>query len=281
MEAWTTSWGIEHQVAPGEAHERLALVERRHAVLRKAIEIYLTDRHLTNKKGIREAIAHIVPQQNGTPSVAGFSPSQWVLGYQPELSTLLDPNLNPAQLVGANETFEANLQRRTAAKIALTTADADSKLRRALGRRYQGQNKEFHLGEKVWFWRDARQGLLNKIRWLGPAHVVMREEHSNGENTKPTVKTYWLAYKTQLIRAAPHHVRGDILGPDHVIDDLQKALNQVRQLKSRGVTRWYDLQRVNKQRLDDVDDMALVCRIVAVTSNSRTPMATRYNRTTI
>ena len=41
MEAWTTSWGIEHQVAPGEAHERLALVERRHAVLRKAIEIYL------------------------------------------------------------------------------------------------------------------------------------------------------------------------------------------------------------------------------------------------
>ena len=38
------------------------------------------------------------------------------------------------------------------------------------------------------------------------------------------------------------------------IDDLQKALNLVRQLKSRGVTRWYDLQRVNRQRLDDVDD---------------------------
>lgn len=257
MEAWTTSWGIDHQVAPGEAHERLALVERRHAVLRKAIEIYLSDRHLSNKKGVREAITHIVPQQNGTPSVVGFSPSQWVLGYQPELSTLLDSNLNPAQLVGTNETFETNLQRRTAAKIALTTvttADADSKLRRALGRRYQGQNKEFHLGEKVWVCRDARQGLLNKIRWLGPAHVVMREEHVTAEASNPTVKTYWLAYKTQLIRAAPHHVRGDILGPDHVIDDLQKALNQVRHLKSRGVTRWYDLQRVNKQRLDDVED---------------------------
>ena len=85
---------FDHQVAPGEAHERLALVERRHAVLRKAIEVYLSDRKLNNKKGIREAITHIIPQQNGTPSVAGFSPSQWVLGYQPELSHLLDTNLN-------------------------------------------------------------------------------------------------------------------------------------------------------------------------------------------
>ena len=111
------------------------------------------------------------------------------------------------------------------------------------------------LGERVWFWRDAAsQGLLNKIRWLGPAHVVMREEHTPSGSDKPQVKTYWLAYKTQLIRAAPHHVRSDILGPEHVIHDLQKSLNMVRQLKSRGVTRWYDLSRVNRQRLDDVDD---------------------------
>ena len=254
MEAWTASWGVDHQVAPGEAHERLALVERRHAVLRKAVEIYMDDRKLHNKKGIREALTHVVPQQNSTPSVAGFSPSQWVLGYQPELSHLLDANLNPAQLAGSNETFESNLEKRTAAKIALTTADADNKLRRALGRRYQGQNKEHKLGEKVWFWRDARQGMLNKIRWLGPAHVVMREEHIPAGSTKPQVKTYWLSYKTQLIRAAPHHVRGDILGPEHVLDDLQSALNHVRQLKSRGVTRCYDLLKVNRQRLEEVEE---------------------------
>ena len=185
--------------------------------------------------------------------MAGFSPSQWVLGCQPELSHLLDANLNPAQLAGSNETFETNLEKRTAAKIALTTADADSKLRRALGRRYQGQNKEHKLGERVWFWRDARQGMLNKIRWLGPAHVVTREEHTPAGSTTPQVKTYWLSYKTQLIRAAPHHVRGDILGPEHVLDDLQSALNHVRQLKSRGVTRCYDLLKVNRQRLEEVE----------------------------
>ena len=156
-ETRTTSWGVDHQVAPGEAHERLSLVERRHAVLRKASEIYLDDRNLNNKKGIREAIAHIIPQ-DGTSSVAGLSPSQWA---QPELSHLLGSNLNRAQLIGTNEAFEANLECRTAAKIALTfaDADADNKLRRALGQRYQGLNKEFKLGASfpkgfsgMWVW---------------------------------------------------------------------------------------------------------------------------------
>ena len=153
FENWTSAVGIDHQVAPGEAHERLALVERRHAVLRRACEVYLSD-----------------------PSVAGFTPNQWVLGYQPELSHLLDSNLNAAQLAGNNITFEQNLERRTSARMALTSADADSKLRRALSRKYQGQSRIFRLGERFWFWRDARQSALNKIRWLGPAHVVLREE---------------------------------------------------------------------------------------------------------
>ena len=34
------------------------------------------------------------------------------------------------------------------------------------------------------------------------------------------------------------------------MDDLQSAMNQVRQLKSRGVTRHFDLRRVNRQHLE-------------------------------
>ena len=216
FETWTSAVGIDHQVAPGEAHERLALVERRHAVLRRACEVYLSDRKLTDAHGVKEALTYVIPQQNATPSVAGFTPSQWVLGYQPELSHLLDSNLNAAHLAGNNITFEQNLERRTSARMALTSADADSKLRRALSRKYQGQSRIFRLGERVWFWRDARQSALNKIRWLGPAHVALREEDPDAPTEATKVNTYWLAYKSQLIRAAPHHVRGDILGPQHV-----------------------------------------------------------------
>ena len=206
FEEWTSSLGLHHKVAPGEAHERIALVERRHQVLRKAVEIYMDDLQLTDPRGIKEALTYIVPQQNAVPSVSGFSPSQWVLGKQPRVpGELLGEGLSPVHING-NRTFEEELRRRTLAKTALAEADADSKLRRALTRKYKGQNEEFHVGEKVWFWRDAKSADLVKIRWLGPAVVVLREEENGVANT------YWLAYKTQLIRCAPHHVRGDVLG---------------------------------------------------------------------
>ena len=56
FEDWSSAHGIFHEVAPGEAHERLAAVERRHALLRKAIEVYCSDMHLTNAKGIKEGL---------------------------------------------------------------------------------------------------------------------------------------------------------------------------------------------------------------------------------
>ena len=143
----------------------------------------------------------------------------------------------------------------TAAKIALTTADADSKLRRALGRRYQRAKQRVHVG---------RAGLVLERCSSRTSHTrsagLDLHMWSCARNTLPMELTSLRSRPTgsptrhKLIRAAPHHVRSDILGPEHVIDDLQKSLNMVRQLKSRGVTRWYDLNRVNRQRLEDVDD---------------------------
>ena len=68
------------------------------------------------------------------------------------------------------------------------------------------------------------------------------------------LSVYWLAFKSQLIRCAPHHVRADVKSLNHAIDDTQLALNTVRQLKSRGVTRFYDLNRVDRQNLADVEE---------------------------
>ena len=41
MGEWTDAYSIFHEIAPGEAHTRLNLVERRHAVLRKNLEVYM------------------------------------------------------------------------------------------------------------------------------------------------------------------------------------------------------------------------------------------------
>eukprot|EP00435_Cladocopium_sp_Y103_P060878 s209_g22.t1 len=248
MSTWTTENGVDHEVAPGEAHTRLALVERRHAILRKAVEIYLDDRKLTDHSGVRQALTYVLPQINSTNNVAGFSPTQWVLGKQVQLpGELSGERLSPGQLDGYN--FEAVLQNRAAAKSALAQAEADAKLRRALLRQYQGTNFPLEVGQLCHFWRDQREDKLVKIRWHGPARVVMREDDEAG-----APHTYWLAWKTQLIKCAPHHVRADLASMSHQLADAQAAKREVAALRSRGVTRFLDLERINRQNLDDVDD---------------------------
>ena len=105
MDEWTSAHGMQHKVAPGEAHERLAIVERRHALIRKAVEIYLDDVKVDHVEGIKEALTFVVPQLNATPIVAGFSPSQWVLGYQPSLAGDLSDAVQPSHF-GGNASLE-------------------------------------------------------------------------------------------------------------------------------------------------------------------------------
>ena len=204
MMEWTDNHNIQHNVAPGEAHTRLSLVERRHAVLRKSIEVMMTDLDVHGPEGIRMALTYILPQLNGQPTVAGFSPSQWVLGYQPTLGNLLTSDqITPVHLNGGTS-FEQALQRRNVAKTAIMQADSDQRIRRALLRRYAGDNIKLCVGQTCFYWRDAQQGDLVKIRWKGPAKVLMVENDADGK-----ISTYWICHKTQLLRCAPHHVRPD------------------------------------------------------------------------
>lgn len=80
-------------------------------------------------------------------------------------------------------------------------------------------------------------------------------EYSKDE--KPEL--YWLAYKTQLIRCSPHHVRADFTAADTQLADAQEARREVASLRSRGVTRFLDLNKINRRRrLEDFneDDIA-------------------------
>ena len=246
FEAWTDEHSVHHVVAAGEAHEQLSLVERRHSVLRKALEIYLVDFGMTGANAVRQALSYVVPQLNNSPSTSGFSPAQWVLGQSPDFpGELLGSSLTPVHLGG---TFEDELSRRATAKMAIVQADVDQKLRRALLRKYAGNNIALNPGQKCFFWRDSRNADLVKIRWKGPATILMREEDDDGR-----AKVYWLAYKSQLLRAAPHHVRPEIgKSSEPLADNFQTAKDVVQQLRSRGVTRYLDLNVLNKRRLEDV-----------------------------
>ena len=249
MLTWTSDMNVQHMISPGETHTRLGIVERRHAVLRKAVEIYMDDLGLQTVDGLRQALAYVLPQVNSTPSAAGFSPAQWVIGYQPAFpGDLLAEGLNPSHL-GGNLSFEKVLVKRSTAKQALVKADTDQRLRRALLRRYAGSSTLLEPGQSCFYWRDARHADLVKIRWLGPATVIFREDDPS--TGKPHL--YWIAHGTQLPRCAPHHVRADFRTADTLIGGLVEARRLVSQLKSRGVTRYLDLERVNKRNIEDVD----------------------------
>ena len=58
MKEFLSDLHITYTMAPGEAHTRLGAVERRHQLLRKSVEIYLHDRRLNSKDGIKTALSH-------------------------------------------------------------------------------------------------------------------------------------------------------------------------------------------------------------------------------
>ena len=82
-----------------------------------------------------------------------------------------------------------------------------------------------------------------------PAKGVCVEEKDGSPHV------YWLARKTQLIRAAPHHVRPDCTAIEETaVENLRDAAATLQSLKSRGVTRFIYLNRVNKPDLLDVEE---------------------------
>ena len=163
----------------------------------------MMDLDLHGPDGIRTALTYILPQLNAQPTVSGFSPAQWLLGYQPTVLLIIltrshrciCPVVPPSKKLCGGEVQQRILQ-----------ADTVQRLRRALLRRYAGDNIRLAVGQTCFFWRDAQRADLVKIRWKGPAKVLMVENNEAGN-----VSTNWICYKTQLIRCAPHHCRPEWL----------------------------------------------------------------------
>jgi len=180
---------ITMEVAPGEAHTRLGIVERRHMVLRSAVEGYMQSENLPSTvEGVRDAVSRVAPLLNTLAFNKGYTPAQWVLNTNPEdPSKILSDDFNPALHHNAvyDPTFEEELRRRMAARIAFVKADADQRIRRALLRRHRTLRMPLAVGQSCFFWREAGVPRLQKNRWRGPATVVMREDDPT--TGKPTV----------------------------------------------------------------------------------------------
>ena len=253
---WCTEQGIQLVISPGQAHTRLAILERRHQVTRRALTLFLKSNTqiAESRDGLVTAICYVIPQINRTPNVCGFSPIQWTLGYTPHIPGLLseEQSLNNPAHLDPSERFMEQLRLRQEALKATSQADTDRKLRRALLRKFMGQPSILTAGDLCYYWRDAPAGSTAKLRWRGPATVVMREHGPHGPHTD----IYWIAHGTVMLRAAPEHVKPTTPSYDLTEkekDPLDSAKQALQGIRNRGVTHYIDLTKTNKRRRDEVE----------------------------
>ena len=255
MREWATEQGIQLVISPGQSHTRLAILERRHQVTRKAISLFLESNPTVaaDRDALVIALNYIVPQLNRTPNVHGYSPIQWVLGYTPHVPGLLSEEssmCNPAHL-DPSERFMEKLRLQQQASKAMSEADTDHRLRRALLRKYMGQPLLLQPGDLCYYWRDTPPGSAAKLKWRGPATVIMREPGPHGPHTD----VYWIGHGTVLLRAAPEHIKAATPVQDVTekardpLDTAKQALNNIR---NRGVTHYIDLNKSNKRQREEI-----------------------------
>ena len=242
---WAENHDIELKISPGQVHTRTSVVERRHQLLRRAVQIYMDDNEIAGVDALHEALNWVVPSLNEHTFVNGFTPTQLAMGRQPAVPGLMsEERTNPPQL-SEGQHLQEILKCRSQAQQACAKADVDVRLRRALLRQYRGQDEELVAGERCLYWRESTDR-FHTIKWKGPAVVVAVQLDPDTGN----VDTYWLAHGTVLIRAGKHHVKRLVDAEGRMFSPVD-AMRQVRQ---RRVVRLIDLHKTNKRSIDELDE---------------------------
>ena len=165
---WTSDHGIQLKISPGQAHTRLGILERRHQVLRRGIELFTAaqqqkqdvDQRVSIREQIAQALCYAIPQINHASNVQGFSPA---IGMQPRIPGVLDHDLTTAPLT-STEAMEQKLSMQKQAASSVIEADNDARLRQALLRQHQAVQYTYSTGQQVYYWRDAPGAPGPKIR---------------------------------------------------------------------------------------------------------------------
>ena len=115
---WCADHNATIEVAPAEAHSWLGACERRHQVVRRALELYMDEKGERTVKTLAEAAIYIPSQVNNLSFVKGFTPHQWVMGRSPMQATSLTADFfNPGhEAMDENTDFAALERRRFAAR---------------------------------------------------------------------------------------------------------------------------------------------------------------------
>ena len=77
---WCSSRGMSLEVQPAEQHSWLGVVERKHQVIRRALELYQDEIGRHDLHALKEAAIYVPHAINQHSFRKGFTPQQWVFG---------------------------------------------------------------------------------------------------------------------------------------------------------------------------------------------------------
>ncbi|CAE6924520.1 GIP [Symbiodinium sp. CCMP2592] len=251
---WASDHGVTLEVAPAECHSWLGSVERKHQVVRRAIELFMDDRGEKSFSNLKDALVYIPGQINNMSFVRGFTPNQWVTGRSPmDAASLTADFFNPAaDPIDEPSDFAAVQQKRLAAQQAFLRADTDARLRRAMNKTFREQQELPAVGQRCYYWRVQGLPTLQKSKWRGPARVVAHEV-----NDEKKVTVVWVAHGTNLLRCGPHQVRPVVeeLGYATVADPAA-AMRDLQDLRARSTTQFRDVYEDEPPDVEDLLDGA-------------------------
>ncbi|CAE7220782.1 spa [Symbiodinium microadriaticum] len=252
---WCADHNVTIEVAPAEAHSWLGACERRHQVVRRALELYMDEKGERTVKTLAEAAIYVPGQVNNLSFVKGFTPHQWVMGRSPMQATSLTADFfNPGhEPMDENTDFATLERRRFDARQAFLKADTDAKLRRAMNQNFRDSvDKTPAVGQRCWFWRVQGTGILQKNKWRGPARVVAHEHNDDGK-----LVVVWVTHGTHLIRCSPGQVRPLVEQAGSApVADPAAALADLQDLKARSTTQFRDVYDGGDPFLEDMMDGA-------------------------
>ena len=182
----------------GEAHWQLGIVERHIQTITDLIQKLVLDNPADTT--IQELCDLASEAKNSFGNYGGFSPSQWQLSRQHPLtrSTEVPPG-------DEEDEFFQHVRRRAEAAKHFHEAEAKTILRIASLAKAR-QLSEVKTGDIVYYFRRGKAaGAKQRGTFRGPARVIAVEPPENPESK--AITTVWLAHGSQLIRAAPEHLR--------------------------------------------------------------------------
>ena len=239
LREWCSQHNIILEIAPAEAHNWIGAIERKHQVVRRALEIYMDDRGGRNVKSLLEAAIYCPGQINNMSYTNGYTPTQWVLGRSAaDAHSLTASVFNPGLVsMTDSEEFMKVQEKRLAAQTAFLKADTDLRLRRAMMQNYKESKYQVSVGQMCYYWRLQGTGILQKNKWRGPCRYVAEETDDEGNQT-----ILWLCHGTSLLRCAPHQVRPRVEDMGAVVPvDMKAALHGLQELRARSTTQFRDV----------------------------------------